>query len=369
MKFLCSKCKKEYDDSCMQWKCSCGGSLTCDFVSTFTKDKIRQDRHDMWRYEGAYPLSCSEISVTFHEGLTPLVEMKAEGCRVRVKMDQLMPTGSFKDRGTVMVVNYLKLHGVKRITEDSSGNAGASVAGYCALGAIPCEIYVPEGNSAGKLMQIRAYGAEIHEIKGSREDVALAAQAKGESYAGHNWHPMFIQGTKSLAYELWEQNGFKAPEHVVAAAGNGSTILGIYYGFRELMANGQADRMPKLFAVQAERCNPIYRQYAGLEIRDSYGETIAEGIALSRPNKADQVITAVRETGGQVLCVEEEEIKAALKELAGKGIYAEPTSSVAYAGVQKLCREKVLGREDDVVIVVSGNGLKAGSEISRLLIH
>ena len=87
----------------------------------------------MWRYEGAYPLSCSEISVTFHEGLTPLVEMKAEGCRVRVKMDQLMPTGSFKDRGTVMVVNYLKLHGVKRITEDSSGNAGASVAGSCAL--------------------------------------------------------------------------------------------------------------------------------------------------------------------------------------------------------------------------------------------
>lgn len=366
MKFICIKCGNRYGDSDMRWRCVCGGSLTCDFISTFTKEKIRQDRYSMWRYEGAYPLHYEDVSISFQEGFTPLVAIRAKGCRVRVKMEQLMPTGSFKDRGTVMVVNYLNMHGVDMITEDSSGNAGASVAGYCALGGIPCEIYVPKGNSAGKLTQIRAYGAVIHEIEGSRDAVALAAQQNSESYAGHNWHPMFIQGTKSLAYELWEQNGFKAPDNIVAAAGNGSAALGLYCGFRELMENGQIDHMPRLFAVQAENCNPIYRQYMGMERKQRYEKTIAEGIALAGPNKTEQVITAIKETDGAVLSVSEEEIAKALWELASMGIYAEPTSSAAYAGIRRLCRERILGREDDVVMIVSGNGLKTGSEIEGL---
>lgn len=367
MKFICSKCGHKYDESSMQWKCTCGGSITCVFNSAFTKEKIRQDRHSMWRYEGAYPLRYEDVTITFQEGFTPLVNIKSEDCHVRVKMDQLLPTGSFKDRGTVMVINYLKMHGAKMVTEDSSGNAGASVAGYCALGGLPCEIYVPKGNSAGKLTQIRAYGADIHEIEGSRDDVALAAQKKSESYAGHNWHPMFVQGTKSLAYELWEQNGFKAPDHIVAAAGNGSTVLGIYYGFRELQSNHLVDCLPRIFAVQAKQCNPMYRKYMGMELKKRYDKTVAEGIALACPNKIEQVITAVRETGGRILCVSEEEIKEALRVLALKGIYAEPTSSAAYAGIHKLCREQILNREDDVIMIVSGNGLKAGSEIAKLI--
>ncbi|MGI6075801.1 MAG: threonine synthase [Pyramidobacter sp.] len=321
----------------------------------------------MWRYEGAYPLRYEDLTVTFDEGFTPLVRVPSQKCRLRVKMDQLMPTGSFKDRGTVMVVNYLMRRGATMITEDSSGNAGASVAGYCALAGIPCEIYVPKGNSSGKLTQIRAYGARIFEIEGSRSDVASMAQKKSQSYAGHNWHPMFIQGTKSLAYELWEQNGFRAPETIVAAAGNGSAILGCYYGFKELMKNGEIDRMPRCFAVQAANCDPIYRQYMGLEPRKHYRRTIAEGIALTEPNKADQVVRAARETGGAVLCVSEEEILEAMVLLARRGIYAEPTSCVAYAGICRLCGEQALGREDDVVMLVSGNGLKAGAEIESLL--
>lgn len=367
MRFICNKCHKVYDESSLQWKCECGGSLSCDFTPVFTKEDIRPERNSMWRYEGVYPLRYEELSVTFNEGYTPLVEIRTGPCNLKVKMDQLMPTGSFKDRGTVMVINYLKNHGIEKITEDSSGNAGASVAGYCALGNLPCEIYLPKGNSAGKLTQIGAYGADIHEIEGSREDVAAAAQSKGEFYAGHNWHPMFIQGTKSLAYELWEQSGFIAPENIVSAAGNGSTVLGIYYGFKELLLNHQIDCMPRIFAVQAENCNPIYRKYSGEGQDGNYKETIAEGIALACPNKAEEVIRAVRDTGGQVLCVSEEQIKSALRELASKGIYAEPTSSTAYAGVLKLCAEGVLKKDSHVVMTVSGNGLKAGREMDDLL--
>lgn len=367
MEFKCNSCGETYDESSLKWQCNCGGSLNCEFMPVFTKEDIVKERNSMWRYEGIYPLTYDDIKVSFNEGFTPLVKIKSEYCNICIKMDQLMPTGSFKDRGTVMVINYLKKHGIKKITEDSSGNAGASVAGYCALGNIPCEIYVPKGNSAGKLVQIKAYGADIYEVEGTRDEVALAAQEKGEFYAGHNWHPMFIQGTKSLAYELWEQSGFTVPDNIVSVAGNGSTILGIYYGFKELLNNKQLDHMPRIFAIQAENCNPIYRKYMGLEKIEKCKKTIAEGIALAKPNKVDQVINAIVETHGKIISVTEEEIKLGFKELSKKGIYTEPTSSTAYAGIKKLNENGILKKDDDVIMIVSGNGLKAGNLIQEIL--
>ncbi|MDU4959131.1 MAG: threonine synthase [Sporomusaceae bacterium] len=367
MQFACSSCHKTYDDSNYKWRCDCGGYLALDHHVKFTKDDIKTERYNMWRYDEAFPLKYEDLKATYNEGLTPLVNTNHSQCRLRIKMESLMPTGSFKDRGTVMVVNYLINKGVEKITEDSSGNAGASVAAYCALGRIPCEIYVPKGNSAGKLIQIKSYGAEIHEIGGTREDVAQAAQQEFESYAGHNWHPMFVEGTKAIAYEIWEQNGFEAPENVVAVAGNGSTILGIYYGFKDLFANKQVTRLPRLFAVQAENCNPIYREFAGVDNTSPFKSTVAEGIALAKPNKGDRVIEAVRETGGAVLSISEDKIIAALKEIISKGFYIEPTSATAYAGVKELLATGIFEEADDVVMIASGNGLKAGAEITELL--
>lgn len=366
MKLICQKCNKEYSEDNFKWRCSCGGYLATDFKSKFTKEMIKTDRYNMWRYDEAYPLKYEDLSVTFNEGLTPLTKVPVSTCTLRAKMDNLMPTGSFKDRGTVMVVNYLLKQGVTKITEDSSGNAGASVAGYCALGKIPCDIYIPKGNSFGKTIQIRSYGANIHEIEGTREDVAAAAQQDESSYAGHNWHPMFVEGTKSLAYELWEQNNFTAPENIVAVAGNGSTILGIYYGFKDLLENKQILKMPRLFAVQSENCNPIYREFVGIESDKPFCSTIAEGIALARPNKGSCVVHAIKETLGEVVSVNELEIVAALKEIASAGFYVEPTSSAAYAGIKQLLAKGVLSKKDDIIMVISGNGLKAGMEIAEL---
>ena len=134
MIFVCSRCKKEYGEEEAKWRCDCGGYLSCKREVSFKKEDIRPERFNMWRYDAAYPLKYEELAVTYQEGMTPLAECPKAPCRLRIKMDQLMPTGSFKDRGTVMVVNYLLKRGAKRIVEDSSGNAGASVAGYCALG-------------------------------------------------------------------------------------------------------------------------------------------------------------------------------------------------------------------------------------------
>lgn len=130
MKFICNTCGKVYSEDEVHWRCECGGYLSCQRDVIFKKENIKTDRFNMWRYDDAYPLKYEELSVSFDEGLTPLVKWQGAICRLRVKMDSLMPTGSFKDRGIVMVVNYLLKKGAKKIVEDSSGNAGASVAGY-----------------------------------------------------------------------------------------------------------------------------------------------------------------------------------------------------------------------------------------------
>lgn len=367
MKFICQKCGKEYTEDDYKWRCDCGGYLVAEYESAITKEDIKKERLNMWRYDAAYPIKYEDLKVTYNEGMTPLVRVSGAECSLRIKMDSLMPTGSFKDRGTVMVVNYLLNHGVTKITEDSSGNAGASVAGYCALGKIDCDIYIPEGTSYGKTVQIRAYGANVYEIGGTREDVAAAAQKDQRSYAGHNWHPLFIEGTKSLAYELWEQNRFEAPENIISVAGNGSVILGIYNGFKTLLRCGQIKKMPRLFVAQAENCNPIYRLYKGMSADLSYQKTIAEGIALTRPNKAQMVVDAVRDTNGEVVAVSEREIMEAVKDEAKLGFFVEPTSATAYAGLRKLIKERVLSARDDVIMLVSGNGLKASNEIAELM--
>ena len=367
MTIKCIDCGREFDPGgAIPWQCPCGGALWYEDMPRFTRGDIRAERKDMWRYDFAYPLKKEELAVTYNEGMTPLVPANFAPCKLSLKLDSLMPTGSFKDRGTVMVVNTLLKQGVKKITEDSSGNAGASVAGYCALGGIPCDIFVPAGNSAGKLIQIRAYGANIHEISGSREDVAAAAQQDSASYAGHNWHPMFVQGTKSLAYELWEQNGFAAPENIVAVAGNGSCALGLWQGFRELLFNGEIETMPRIFVVQSQNCDPIRRAFEGLPAGESL-PTVAEGIRLASPNKGKMVAEAARETGGRVISVGEEAIISALRTLMGHGFYVEPTSATAYAGLEQLVEEGDLSSDDRVVMIVSGNGLKAGAEIYELL--
>lgn len=366
MKLICNECKKKFSLNNHIYKCECGGHLIYEDEVIFTKKDIKKERFNMWRYDSAYPLKYEDLKVTFNEGLTPLVKVPNIFVNLRAKMDNLMPTGSFKDRGTVMVVNYLLKNGATKIAEDSSGNAGASVAAYCALGNIDCDIFIPKGNSFGKTIQIRSYGANIHEIEGSREDVAMAAQKEEKYYAGHNWHPMFIEGTKSLAYEIWEQNNFKAPDNIVAVAGNGSTILGIYYGFKVLLKSKEISKIPRLFVVQTENCNPMYRKFLNLNTDKPYTKSIAEGIVLQNPNKINNVIEAVKDTNGSILSINDKKIIEALKELTSKGFFIEPTSATAYAGVLELIKNKILKKNDDVIMIISGNGLKASNEIAEL---
>jgi threonine synthase len=310
--------------------------------------------------------------VSLGEGWTPLIPGNWNGARVAYKLELAMPTGSFKDRGMTVMVSYLRSRGIRRVLEDSSGNAGASLSAYAAAAGLACRILVPETASAAKITQIAACGAEVVTVPGSRQDVAEAAlrQSAEIFYASHNWQPFFVEGTKTLAYELWEQLGFRAPDNVVVPLGYGSNILGCDRGFAELARGGEIRQMPRLFGVQAARCAPYHAAYAaGVEhlIPTPIAPTVAEGIASAKPTRVAEVLRAVRGSGGAVVAVDEAEIVAALRALAGRGLYVEPTAAAAAAGLTRLLAAGAIRPDESTVVVLTGSGLKASATIGELL--
>jgi threonine synthase len=221
-------------------------------------------------------------------------------------------------------------------------------------------------------VQMRAYGAEIELIPGSRQDVSDAAtrQAATIFYAGHNWQPFFLQGTKTLAYELWEDLKFNAPDNVIIPTGAGSNILGCDIGFSELLRSGEIGNLPRLFAAQPENCAPLHASFAAgsddftqVEVRP----TIAEGASIAKPVRAREVLSAVRRSGGATVAVSEAEIEGALFELGRIGLYTEPTSALAAAAFTKLMERGIIQSTETTVLVLTGSGLKTTQRIGELI--
>src|SRR2546421_7382758 len=253
--FQCPACGTAYPADRPIWRCSCGSHLNLAPGPGLRRtDSVGADA-SLWRYRAALALQ-GPPKVSLGEGWTPLVTRCWDGASVQFKLESQMPTGSFKDRGAAVMLNHLLEVGVGPIHEDSSGNAGSSLATYAAAAGLPCRIYVPATAPRAKIVQIAAAGAEVRAIAGSRQAVTEAAlAATGESfYASHNWHLFFIEGTKTLAYELWEQLGFQVPDNILVPTGYGSNILGLDRGFDELARRGEIARRPRLYAVQAENC-------------------------------------------------------------------------------------------------------------------
>jgi threonine synthase len=354
-----------------RWRAESGHYLDLGPGPGLARRDIDAGCYTVWRYARALRVD-RRHAVSLGEGWTPLVPGGWDGARVQWKLDFAMPTGSFKDRGMTVMVSYLKSRGVGRVLEDSSGNAGASLSAYAAAAGLACRILVPETASPAKIAQIAACGAEVVTIPGSRQDVAEAAlrQSTEIFYASHNWQPFFVEGTKTLAYELWEQLGFRAPDNVVVPLGYGSNVLGCEHGFAELIRGGEIGTVPRLFGVQAARCAPYHAAYAaGVEhlVPTEIGPTVAEGIASARPTRVVEVLRAVRESGGAVVAVEETEIIAALRALARRGLYVEPTAAAAAAGLTRLLGAGAIRPEQSTVIVLTGSGLKASVAIGELL--
>ena len=319
--------------------------------------------------EPPMPYHDRTAAVTLGEGDTPCVELRSVARllgvrRVYGKAEYQNPTGSFKDRGTAAMVSVAVELGVSAVVEDSSGNAGASVAAYAARAGIEAHVFAPADAPAAKLSQIRVYGAHTHLIEGPRQaatDAAVAyCEPRGMVYASHNLSPYFLEGTKTFAYEAVRQLADDPPRHLVAPVGNGSLATGPWKGFQELFDAGLVGERPRVHAVQARAVMPVAAAYAGRAWSDAdAGRTIAGGISVSAPPRKAQVLRVLRESGGVALAVDDEDMTRWQRLLAEEeGIYAEPTSAAAFAGLEELSARGVVGAEDCVLVAITGSGLK-----------
>jgi threonine synthase len=326
----------------------------------FSIENIEPDLPGIWRHRKSFGLPANSPIIHLGEGDTPLVEGKAFGKKIAFKLESLNPTGSFKDRATAPLVSLLATRGIKEAIEDSSGNAGASFAAYVARAGIKGRVFVPDYASGPKRTQIEAYGAELVPIAGPRSESANAvkkAAEQGAIYASHAYLPFGLPGIATIAYELLEELG-ETPGALIAPVGHGSLLLGISMGFNALKAAGIIKKQPQLVGVQAQACAPLWalstKGAAGLAWVTE-GETLAEGVRVLHPMRGDEVLTAVEESSGTFIAVEEAEILPARDSLAKAGLFVEPTSAIVWAAFQKVVQDLA----EPVVLILTGSGLKS----------
>ncbi len=372
--FQCAKCGKIADLSSWEQNfqepcCPCGGLWKLDFSPPpFDLGCVDTNEWSLFRYRRFLPLPVGEDiwrSVTMGEGMTPIIPLDRD---VSLKMDDYMPTLSFKDRGAAVLISHCRAIGIKEVVQDSSGNAGNSVAAYCARAGIRCRIFVPQGTSPKKISMIQAHGAQVEIIPGSRDHCAQVCrevvQRTGVYYASHVYNPFFYEGTKTYLYEVYEQLR-RIPKSLFVPVGNGTLFLGIMKALEHFLASGllSPGAFPQIFAVQSERCAPLL---AAAEKNSPHpadivpANTLAEGIAIGQPMRGEEILQYVYQFGVKVLPAPEDGILPARKALAEKGVFCEHTTAATYAAYLEYV--KANGRLEDVLLPICGAGLKSEKE-------
>lgn len=335
-------------------------------IPKFDPNAIDESQVGLWRYASMLPvLGEDQERITLGEGWTPLIRDKWGDQEVYWKLDALMPTGSYKDRGVSVMVNWLVRLGALTVVDDSSGNAGASLACYAARAKLQATIYVPESAAAPKKAQIAIYGAELVEVPGPRDAAARAAAAasrmvKSIKYASHAWHPAFLLGQMTTAWEIWEQLGQRVPDWFIAPTGHGGSLLGTWRGFQHMQTSGITNKLPKLVAVQAEPYTPLYEAFHAnmekVEASPHVEKISADGIAISKPVRSTALLAALRCSKGTAVAVSDSEVRTYHERLAQRGYFVEPTSATVTVALDKI--RHLIQPGETVVAVLTGHGLK-----------
>jgi threonine synthase len=359
---FCINCGTAYPMDGFPYCCPiCGGLYDYRGGLQFDPLKVERSQPGIWRFRHTFGLPPDLVPVSLGEGDTPLLWAEALGPRIAFKCEFLNPSGSFKDRGSAVITAWLKTRNVNEVVEDSSGNAGASMAAYAARAGIKARIFIPESASGPKRRQIEAYGAELVSIPGSRSDVAKAVKKTadgGAVYASHAYVPFNLPGYATTAYEIFEEVGIM-PGAVIVPAGQGGLLLGLARGFDAVRKVQNQDSVPLLVGVQARACAPIWalwatrNEQAGMHTE---GDTLAEGVRVRNPLRREAVRAAVLASRGLMCEVDEEDILPARDTLARLGFYVEPTSAIAWAALIHIA-DKL---PDPIVVILTGSGLKYG---------
>lgn len=356
----CIKCGKPYPVTGAPFLCDCGGTFDFSVFPDFTYSGIDPNKKDLWKYRSLFDLGRELPIVTLGEGNTPLVEVEYCSHPVWLKLESQNPTGSYKDRGSAVLAGFLLERGVSSIVEDSSGNAGASIAAYAARAGIRARIFVPESASGPKRRQIEEYGADLVSIPGPRAEAAKAVrQAVNDSniYASHAYMPFGLLGIATIAYEIVEGLGGRAPGTVITPVGHGGLLYGVIKGFKALKKAAVIEKEPFYAGIQSSGCAPIFAAYQNHEYtlrepRES--DTIAEGVRVRNPVRGAGILNEIAENRGAIYSVGETNLIKAYDAIARQGFFVEPTSALPWAALDGL-KGKV---PEPIVMILTGSGYK-----------
>ena len=359
---VCCNCGIPYPKEGVPYRCpSCGGLYDFRGGYRFEPTEIDRSQPGIWRFRHAFGLPPDLVPVSLGEGGTPLLQAEVNGRKIAFKCEYLNPSGSFKDRGSALITAWYLSRGVTKVVEDSSGNAGASLAAYAARAGMKARIFTPESASGPKKRQIEAYGAELVPITGTRSDVSNAVRKAadgGAAYASHAYIPFNLPGYATAAYEIFEQEG-KMPGAVVVPAGQGGLLLGLARGFEALRKAHKLATIPMMIGVQARACAPLWALCSENDAQAEFvteSDSLAEGVRVRDPLRAKAVCQAVLASRGFICAIDEKDILAARDALAQLGFYVEPTSAIAWAALLQVM-DKL---PDPIVVILTGSGLKYG---------
>ena len=396
-----ASCGASYALTDRAYVCSrCGGPLEIELAPTSLdaaglrkawqsrrSSSEAKDLSGVWRFRELLPFD-PEQAITLFEGNTPLYDAPrcAEYCGIdalRLKHQGCNPTGSFKDTGMTVAVTHAMLLGAQATICASTGNTAASLAAYSARARVKCAILAPFGQiSAAKLAQSMDYGAAVYEIDGNFDDCMRLVQELGDDpsiYVANSINPFRIEGQKTVAFELMEQCGGHAPDHVVMPGGNLGNSSAFGKGFRELLGLGLIDRIPELHVIQAEGSAPFARMFAEMKTgrpawegalpetmaAETRPRTLATAIKIGAPVSWKKSLRAVVQSGGEVIAVTEQEIADAKAMIGSEGIGCEPASATTVAGIRRLAAAGKIRRGESVVAVLTGHVLKDPDYVSN----
>ena len=338
------------------------------------RESINQADPSMWRYRSLLPLLDEQNRVTLGEGMTPLLRLPRLAARyelasLTLKDEGQNPTGSFKARGLSMAVSKAKELGVRGCIIPTAGNAGVALAAYCARAGLQATVVMPRHTPAAFREECYWYGADVELVEGLISDCGARVR---QLNAGGEWldistlkEPYRLEGKKTMGYEIAEQLGWELPDVLLYPAGGGTGLIGIWKAFREMKQMGWLApdvALPRMVAVQAENCCPLLETYEGrqADCKNYHGRpTLANGLAVPHPLGEAMMLRVLRESGGTVVSISEEDMLTGMRELGQQeGIFVAPEGAAVWMAARRLLAAGWLRPDEHVLLLNTGNGQK-----------
>ncbi|MEK0354126.1 MAG: threonine synthase [Nitrosopumilus sp.] len=379
----CRECKKEYE-STFKYICDdCFGPLDVKYdFPTITKDTFSNREHTYWRYFELLPIENKSNIVSIGAGMTPLIKAEKLGEKLGlknlyIKNDSVNPTFSFKDRPAGVAVSKAKEFGLSAVGCASTGNLASATAAHAAKGGFACHVFAPSDIEMAKITQALSYGANYIAVDGTYDDAnRIAAQigdSKGIGIVNINMRSYYVEGSKTLAFEVAEQLDWQVPDQLIVPVGSGAMLNAICKGFEELQQVSLLNNIDNMhmIAAQPHGCAPIvdaFKKNSTDVIPVEYPDTVAKSLAIGDPGDGRYVLKRLKQYNGFAEECNNQEILDAILLLARtEGIFTEPAGGVSLAVLQKMIEQGKIDKNDKVVCYITGNGLKATESIMTVL--